>query len=112
MRASVKMLDDTYGILGDAMDSASPADAKTIASQMARTNAESTSEDLFLSHLEAATTEVAAPTAESYTELNTGLANLQQLKQNTADLQKVLQLAGAIASNAANNRQEVSSRTT
>ncbi len=55
--------------------------------------------------------EVAPPSEQSYAQLDKGLAELQELKRSNGQLQKVLQLANALAGRALNTRKEVSSRT-
>ena len=112
IRVSVKALEETYDRLGEEFEKALPSDQKAFAARMGRVLEEKTAEGIFLNHLEAATTDVAPPDPQSYKELDAGLAKLEEMKRTTSAVKKVLQLASAIVDHAANNRVEVSKRTT
>lgn len=112
LQSSIGMMADAYATLGDKYDDAVPSLQSDIAVEMAVLNAELTASKVFLSHLQAAASEVAQPTPESYSALSAGLGALQEMKKATGNLQKLLQLANALAGRAASTRKEVSGRTT
>jgi hypothetical protein len=112
MRGAVKLLEETFDTLGKAFEAALPADQTPIAAQMGKILEEKTAEQIFLNHLEAATTEVAPPNPDSYKALDQALTRLEEMNRVTGDVQKLLQIASAIADHTVDNRREVSSRTT
>jgi 3-deoxy-D-manno-octulosonate 8-phosphate phosphatase KdsC-like HAD superfamily phosphatase len=112
LQSSIGMMADAYATLGDKYDDAVPSLQSDIAVEMAVLNAELTASKVFLSHLQAAASEVSQPTPESYSALSAGLGALQEMKKATVNLQKLLQLANALAGRAASTRKEVSGRTT
>jgi len=109
---SIGMLGEAYSTLGNQYDAATPVNKSEIAVEMAELNQELLAQKIFLSHLQAAASEVAQPTPTSYKQLDDGLATLAQMKTATGNLQKLLQLASALAGKAAGTRKEVSARTT
>lgn len=111
LRVSLKMIEEASDQLGDAFDGAIPSEKSVIAQEMAKLNSELFASKTLLAHLSASMSEVAPPTATSFLELDKGLAELQKMKESNGQLQRVLQLANALAGRALSTRKEVSSRT-
>ena len=111
MGDSVQMLDETLKSLADEYANATPADRKRIVVQQTRTLAEKTAEGIFLNHVRAAGTRVDPPTPASYAELDAGLEKLVEMKTETGNVVRILQLASAITAHAQANQAEVDVRT-
>ena len=112
LNLSVNMIEAASNQLGQEFDDAMPSEKSVIAQEMAQLNSELFASKTLLEHLRAAMIDVAPPSDTSFQELNQGLAELEKMKESTGQLQKVLQLANALAGRALSTRQDVSSRTT